>query len=447
MSQNNHKTHPDPLGQPPGPSGPPPFPNPPAGPGIAPDTRRWIIVTIIFVALMLNYIDRVTISFLEKEIKEVFNLNNSGYADIVNVFVICYAIMYVVSGWLIEKFGHGKGRSRFMFGFIMVWSLACGAAAFMRTAFTFGITRAILGAAEPGPYAVLIRVMTEWFPKKLRATAYNISSAGGTVGMVLAAPLLVWLKETYDWHAAFIVPAVLGIIIAFLWLGFYRNPPEAIRAANTGGAGDSVSFSWPQLWRTKTLWGIILIRFISDPVWYFCLFWLPYYLKSPGVGLTEKQVGMFGAIPFLAAAIGSIGAGMASDHLVRKGVNSLRARKIFLTALACLMPVFALTPFIKNPVAVIAIFSLVCAICLTWLFLAPLCLTDTLPSRNTSSALGIAAGLGAIGAMIFNKYAGHAFDTIGPVPIFAIMGFLHLVATCALWPMMRKETPPPAAAA
>jgi ACS family hexuronate transporter-like MFS transporter len=431
---------------------PNPLPDSPARGGITPDVRRWIIVAIIFGALMLSYIDRVTISFLEKEIKEMFNLNNTGYAAVANIFIIFYAIMYPVSGWLIEKFGHGKGVHRFMFGGIMLWSVACGSAVLTRVAWTFGICRAVLGFAEPMAYAVHIRVMTEWFPKKLRATANNISAAGGTIGMVVAAPLLVGLKETYDWRAAFVVPAILGIIIAFLWLAFYRNPSEAIRRENTGGAADSLALTWPQLWRTRTLWGIVLIRFISDPVWYFCLFWLPYYLKHGGAGLSEKQVGMFGFIPFLIAAFGSIGAGMVSDYMVRKGVNALRARKILLTVVACFMPVFSFTPFIRNPAIVIAIFSVVCAVCLTWMFLAAVCLTETLPSRNTSSALGIAAGFGAIGSVIFNQCVGRAFDTIGPVPIFAVMGVLHLIAVGVLWPMMRHETPPgqkprPAAAA
>ena len=415
--------------------------------GIVPDVRRWIIVAIIFFALMLNYIDRVTVAFLEKEIKEMFELNNFGYAVIVNIFIVFYAIMYPVGGWLIGKYGHGKGVRNFMLGAIIVWSLACGAAAFARVAWVFGIFRAVLGSAEPMAYAVHIRVMTEWFPRKLRATANNISAAGGTIGMVVAAPLLVGLKEAYDWRAAFLVPAILGLIVAFLWFIFYRNPPEATRLENTGDAVGAVSFTWPQLWKTKTLWAIILIRFISDPVWYFCLFWLPYYLKTPVVDLTERQVGMYGAIPFFFAAIGSVGAGMVSDYLVRKGMNALRARKVLLTALACCMPVFAITPFIGNPVAVIAIFGLVCAICLTWMFLSAVCLTETLPSRNTSSALGIAAGFGALGSVIFTQCVGWAFDNIGPIPIFAVMGFLHLGATCVLWPMMRKETPPGQAAA
>ncbi|MDF9827857.1 ACS family hexuronate transporter-like MFS transporter [Ereboglobus sp. PH5-5] len=413
-------------------------------PFLKPSLRRWIIVAIIFAAMVLNYIDRVTISFLKDEIQTMFGLDNFGYALIANVFIFFYAIMYPVSGWLIDRFGHGDGVRRFMFGGILVWSSACIAAVFTRVAWTFGACRAVLGAAEPMAYAAQLRAVTEWFPKKLRATANSLCVAGGTIGMVIAAPLLVGLKETYDWRAAFLVPGVLGIVVAVLWFAFYRNPPADVLAENTGeaSAAKGTAFTWPQLWKTRTLWGVILIRFISDPVWYFCLFWLPGYLKS--AGLSEQQVGMFGWIPFLFAALGGIGSGIVSDFMVRSGMAPLRARKVLLTVMAIVMPVFAFTPHIASPVVVIAIFSVVCAICLSWLFNVPVILTETFPTRNVSGVLGISAGFGALGSVIFNLFVGRALDTVGPVPIFAVMGGLHLVAVAVLWTMARKENPPSA---
>ncbi len=408
---------------------------------LIPNRRRWIIVAIIFAAMVLNYIDRVTLSFLEKEIKTLFGLNNIGYAWIANVFIVFYALMYPVSGWLIDRFGRGDGVRRMMCGGIVVWSAACIAAAFTRVAWTFGVCRALLGAAEPMAYAAQLRVVTEWFPKKLRATANSLCVAGGTIGMVVAAPLLVGLKESFDWRAAFIVPGVLGLIVGALWLVFYRNPPPEVLAENTGSVSTAQepAFTWPQLWKTRTLWGVILVRFISDPVWYFCLFWLPGYLKT--AGLTERQVGLFGWIPFLFAAIGGIASGMISDRMVRGGMDPLRARKLMLTAIAVLMPVFALTPHIANPFIVIAIFSLVCAICLSWLFTVPVMMTETFPTRNVSGALGIAAGCGAFGSVLFNFFVGKHLDDANPAAIFTAMAGLHLLASLILWTMARKEKP------
>jgi ACS family hexuronate transporter-like MFS transporter len=412
-------------------------------PVLTPNRRRWVIVAIIFGAMALSYIDRVTVSFLQDEIKAMFKINNVGYACVANVFIFFYAVMYPVSGWMVDRFGACDGVRRLMFGGIVVWSCACIGAAFTRVVWSFGFFRALLGVSEPMAYAAQIRVVTEWFPQKLRATANSLCVAGGTIGMVVAAPLLVGLKETFDWRAAFIVPGALGILVGSLWLVFYRNPPPAMLAENIGVASTArePAFTWPQLWRTRTLWGVILCRFISDPVWYFCLFWLPNYLKT--AGFTEGQVGLFGWIPYLFAALGGIGSGMLSDRMVRGGMVPLRARKLVLAGAAALMPVFALTPHIGNPFCVVGIFSLVCAVCLSWLFSLSVVMAETFPARNVGGVLGIAAGFGAFGSVLFNLFVGKALDTAGLVVIFTVMGGLHLAASVVLWTMTRKENPVP----
>jgi ACS family hexuronate transporter-like MFS transporter len=179
-------------------------------------------------------------------------------------------------------------------------------------------------------------------------------------------------------------------------------------------------------------------------VWYFCLFWLPGYLEENS-GFTSVQVGWFGWIPFMFAAVFGIGSGMISDRLARGGMASLRARKLVCTAAAALMPLCALIPRLGNPLLVVALFSLVCAVCLSWQFAVPVMMTETFPTRNVSGVLGIAAGCGAGGAVVFNFFVGRAFTTIGPVAIFTVMGGLHLLACIVLWTMVRRETPPPAA--
>lgn len=404
---------------------------------IPPNRRRWIIVAIIFGAMMLNYIDRVTISFLKAEIMDMFQLDNLGYGRIASVFTFFYAVMYPVSGWLIDRYGRGDGVRLLMFGGVVVWSFACVSAVFTRVVWTFGASRALLGAAEPMAYAAQIRAITEWFPKKLRATANSLCVAGGTIGMVIAPPILVGLKMAYGWQAVFLVPGVLGLVIAAFWFVIYRNPPAKMLAENIGATASTSepAFGWLELWKTRTLWGVILIRFISDPVWYFCLFWLPGYLKS--VNLSES----FSAIPFLCAAIGGIGSGIISDRMVRAGMAPLRARKLLLTVTAVAMPLFALTPHVSNAVFTIAVFSLVCAICLSWLFNIPVLMSETFPTRNVAGVLGIAAGCGAFGSVLFNEFVGRAFDKGVPASVFAVMGGLHLVASVILWTATRPEKP------
>lgn len=405
---------------------------------LSPLRRRWFILAIIFFAVLLNYIDRQILSILKPTLKVEFGFDDRGYALLVNVFTAGYAIMYPVAGWLVDRFG---ARVVMLTG-IVTWSIACIGAGLTRSFGAFGFFRGLLGIAEPSAFPAQVRVVTMWFPGSLRATANSVSIAGGTLGAVIAPALVAWLALTFNWHAAFFVPGILGLVIAVLWYFVYRDPPPEVVAevASSLPATDDTRFSWPQLWRTQTLWAILLIRFISDPVWYFCLFWLPGYLQENS-GLTLAQVGKVGWIPFLAADIGAIASAMWSDRMVRRGARPLIARKKMLTVMACLVPFCALTPHLPHPYVTLAIFSLVAAGCLSWLFSLSVVIAETFPARNVASVLGIAGGCGAVGAMVFNTFVGEMMSTLGPGRVFAVMAFMHPIVSVLLWVMVRPEKP------
>jgi ACS family hexuronate transporter-like MFS transporter len=223
-----------------------------------------------------------------------------------------------------------------------------------------------------------------------------------------------------------------------LWWLVYRDPPASL-AAETQAAAPG--FRWPELWRTRSLWGILLSRFISDPVWYFCLFWLPGYLQEQS-GLTLAQIGMVGWIPFLAADIGGVGSSLFSDRLVKRGLVPLRARKLTLLGAALVAPVCILTPHLPHPAATLAIFSVVGAVCLTWLFNLGVVVAEAFPAANVGSVWGIAGAFGALGAMFFNTFVGEVMHSVGPAKVFALMAILHPLAIAVLWTLVRKESPP-----
>jgi ACS family hexuronate transporter-like MFS transporter len=303
----------------------------------------------------------------------------------------------------------------------------------------------MLGVFEPIAFPAQLRVVAMWFPGTLRATANSLCVAGSSIGAVIAPPLVAWITLRYGWHAAFIIPGAIGLAVAVCWLLVYRDPPRDVAKSAVdeaaGNAGDA--FTWPQLWKTRSLWGILLCRFISDPVWYFCLFWLPGYLQEQS-GLTLAQIGMVGWIPFLAADLGGVGSAAWSDFLVKRGVTPLRARKVMLTVVAAVAPICMLTPHLPHAAAVLVIFSIVGAVCLSWLFSLSVVIAETFPTANVGSVLGIAAGFGAAGAVVFNSFVGAAMDTVGQVQIFAAMAVLHPLATIVLWSMVRPERPRPA---
>lgn len=402
-----------------------------------PQRQRWWILALIFGAIVLNYVDRQILSILKPDLKQHFGFDDRGYALLVNVFTVAYAAMYPVTGWLVDRFG---ARSVMLLG-IVGWSTACLGAGITRTFGQFAFCRGLLGLAEPTAFPAQLRVVTTWFPGTLRATANSVSVAGGTFGAIVAPPLVAWLALSFNWQMAFIVPGIAGLVIAVFWLAIYRDPPAtALVAAASAECSEPAAFTWSQLWSTRTLWGVLLIRFISDPVWYFCLFWLPGYLRENS-GLTLGEVGRYGWIPFLVADLGGIATAAWSDRMVRRGTEPVRARKRMLTTMAVFAPICVLTPHLPHPAATLAIFSVVAAVCLSWLFSLSVVIAETFPTRNVASVLGIAGGFGAMGAVVFNAFVGDMLATFGPGRVFAAMAFLHPIATLVLWTMTRPERP------
>ncbi len=401
--------------------------------------RRWLILVIIFSAIVLNYVDRQILSILKPTLKHEFGFDDRGYAFLVNMFTIGYAMMYPVAGWLVDRFGP---RIVLLSG-IFAWSAACFGAGLTRSFGAFAWSRGILGLAEPTAIPAQLRVVTIWFPGSLRATVNSVCVAGGTFGAIIAPPLVAWLALNFNWHSAFLIPGLLGLVVAILWKMVYRDPPSEILAE--AGVTDSdgrasPAFAWRRLWRTRSLWGILLIRFVSDPVWYFCLFWLPGYLQENS-GLSLAQVGMVGWIPFLAADLGGIASAAWSDRMVRRGTPPLLARKRMLTAVAFLAPLCVLTPHFPHPAATLVIFSLVAIACLSWLFSLSVVIAESFPAGNAASVLGIAGGFGATGAAVFNAFVGEMITGFGPARVFAAMALMHPIAVALLWTMVRPETP------
>lgn len=388
---------------------------------------------MIFAAFVLNYVDRQIVSVLKPQLQAEFGVGERGYAVLVNVFLACYATSYVVSGWLVDR--HGPGRV--LLAGIGAWSAACMAAAAAGNFVHLAVCRGLLGCAEPLAFPAQLRVVATWFPAHLRGTANSICAAGSTIGAIIAAPVVAGLTVQFGWRAAFLVPGGLGLAVAVWWWRVYRDPPGA---GERGSSHTAATLSSSQLLRSRSLHGLLAARFVSDPVWYFCLFWLPGYLQKES-GLSLGQIGLYGWIPFLVADVGGVGSAMVSDLLVRRGMAPLTARKLTLTTAAVVAPVCVLTTRCDHPVATLAIFSLVGAVCLTWLFGLGVVVAETFPAGNVGTAWGIAGACGTLGAIAFNAFVGDVLESFGPARIFAVMAVLHPLAAVILWLTVRPERP------
>jgi ACS family hexuronate transporter-like MFS transporter len=397
-----------------------------------------MIIAVVFIAIVFNYFDRQIVSVLKPTLKDVYQIDDKGYAFIINIFTFCYAIMYPLAGWLVDRFGV---RLVMFFG-VIGWSLASLGGGIARSVGQFSFFRGMLGLAEPTNFPAQLRVVTIWFPGKLRATANSLCVAGSSIGAIISVPLVTWLEISFGWQMVFVVAGVVGLVIALLWILIYRDPPTHIlqEATETDSITEKPGFQWRELWATRSLYGILLIRFVTDPVWYFCLMWLPGYLREAS-GLTKIEAAQFGWIPYLVADLGAIGTAAWSDYLVRKGRKPLAARKIMLTCVACLAPLCILTPYLPSAIATIAIFSTVAIACLSWLFTISVVVAESFPSKNVASVLGIAGGFGALGAVLFNYFVGQLMGTVGAEKIFIAMAFLHPIGVVILWTMIKPEKP------
>jgi ACS family hexuronate transporter-like MFS transporter len=390
---------------------------------------RWVILGLLFCSTFLNYFDRQTLSVLKPILKEDLHLTDTGYGHLVTIFMVPYIVMYLLSGPLVERLGRRASMSLF----VGVWSLATLMTGFTRSFYQLAACRFVMGAAEPGNFPAALRVVSTWFPANLRGFASSICTAGSALGAVFAPPLIAFIALQHGWRAAFIVPGVVGLLWVVAWWSIYREPKLTVEEA-----AKEVKPAWFQLWRRREVWGILLAGLVSTPVWFFYLFWLPGYLQE-NLGLTLQQVGWLGWIPFLAADLGGIVSGLASDRLIKAGWAPVNARLTVLGTAACLAPVGIFTMHAPHLAVALAIFSLVGLVCQTWFVNIGALITDLFPRTWVASVQGIYGAFGAIGGLAISASVGPVVDRVGYGPVFLVTGLLHVAAFGFLFSLCKNS--------
>lgn len=409
---------------------------------------RWWIISLIFLATLINYIDRLTISVLAPVITRDLGLSNTEFGGVVTWFLLAYTISQSVSGKLYDRVGTRLGFTLS----IVTWSAAAAAHAFARGLTSLSALRFVLGFGEAGNWPGAAKAVAEWFPVRQRAFGMAIFNSGAAIGSIVAPPLIVWLQLRYGWQTTFLVTGALGFFWLALWLVFYQTPDrhrwitDEERALikeepEAGGGGEGAAAApfnpdaaprWRDLLRHRQVWAIVVARFFTDPVWWLYITWLPLYLYSAR-GFSLKEIGLFAWVPYVAADAGSLLGGWASGYLISRGWSVDRARKVVIAAAALLMPAGIFAAFAESPFVALALIALVLFGFQVWINNVQTLPSDFFPRSAVGSVAGLGGTGAGIGAMLFTLGTGWVVDHFSYVPVLVAAGILAPLGTLALF--------------
>lgn len=381
-----------------------------------PRKMRWVVIGFAFLATVLNYIDRQTLSVLAPTLKEECGITDLQYGMIISAFLFAYTLSNGVSGALVDRIGTRLGYALF----VTWWSVAGMLHAVARGPWSFGACRFLLGVGEAGNWPAAVKMVTEWFPPQERTLAAGIFNSGAALGAIVAAPLVAWIAIESGWRAAFLITGGLGFVWVAAWWCICRRqgrawPMEVSPRIALGG-----------LVRTRFLMVFTLSKVFMDPVWYFYIFWIPKWLHST-FGFSLADIGRTAWIPFLTADIGNLAGGFLTGWMIRRRMPVPLARKAGAAVFGLLMTA-----------AIPAIFATTPAQAIAWISVATFGYTgytantlafpaEVYPAGAVGSVWGLASMGSGFGGMLFASLSGWLIERHGYMPVFIGYGLMPLV--------------------
>ncbi len=399
---------------------------------------RWTICALLFLATTINYIDRQILSLIKPILDQELGWSNEDFGIVNSVFQGTYGFGLLFFGWFVDRYGSKIGYAVS----ISAWSFAAIGHALVSTVTGFSIARAALGAGEGGNFPSAIKATAQWFPKRERAFATSIFNAGSNFGPIVAPIIVPWIAFTYGWQMTFVVAGIMGLLWLLLWLPLYNRPEESKQLkdaereyilSDKDETREERKASWLGLLRYRQTWSFIIGKFLTDPVWWFFLIWLPDYFKATR-GLDIKESWIHLVTIYTIITILSIFGGWITGYLTKQGWTVTRARKtgMFIFAL-CVLPVFAVTSV--GDWAAVLLIGLAGAAHQAWSANLFTTVSDMFPKYAVASVIGIGGLAGATGGMIFPIVTGRMLDnfeaagnvTGGYAVLFAICGFAYVI--------------------
>lgn len=408
---------------------------------------RWIVAGLLCAVTIINYIDRQTLSVIAPVLQRPVSEGGLGmtpqeYGSIGFTFLTAYVIGQALGGIAMDKLG-----TRIGFAVILTWwSLATICHRFANSVFGFAFWRAMLGLGEAGNWPGAIKSISEWFPKTERGFATAIFNLGSSTGAIVAPPLVVWILNHYGWRNVFVLAGSIGFLWLIAWLWFYRLPRqhplitsgelqhiESGQETTAAASGErAAKLPWLSLLRYRQVWGMVVPRFLTEPVWWFYLLWLPTYLaRERGLTLSLGQIGLAAAVPYITADLGCLFGGGMSSWLVRRGWSVNRARKTVMVFSAFLMPVALFVMKAPSAWAAVALISVATFSHQSWSTNMLTLPADIFPPRVVGSVTGI-QGLSIAASAIAQLTIGYVVAAYSYGPVFMVAGLLHPTAAIVL---------------
>ncbi len=383
---------------------------------------RWVVCGLLFLATTINYMDRQILGLLAPVLEKVIGWSETDYGHIVIAFQAAYAIGQVGSGWFIDRWGTKRGYSVS----IVVWSIAAAAHAAARSVFGFGVARFALGLGEAGNFPAAIKTVAEWFPKKERALATGLFNSGSTVGAIVAPLVVPPLALAFGWQAAFIALGVAGIVWLIVWALVFNTPERSPRCSreelayirsDDAAQGDADApvgepLGWGRLLGHRQTWAYNIQSLCVQPIWWFYLFWLPKFFVSH-FGLELQKSGQFLAVTYTMSMIGSIGAGLLSARLLRRGWSVNASRKTALLACALLTVPMTVVSHVQSVWLATALIGLTLAGMQGWASNAYTIVSDLFPKRAVASVVGLGSACGSAAAIVLAEVVGNVLQRTG----------------------------------
>jgi MFS transporter, ACS family, hexuronate transporter len=410
---------------------------------------RWVILALIFFGTTFNYIDRIVISILKDDLQKTYSISEPQWGYIAGAFAIVYAFGQILSGRLLDLIGTRAG-----YGLAMIaWSLCAMATALGCGPVSFSIFRGCLGFSESPSFPAAAKVCAEWFPRRQRAFAFGFVNAGANMAAIITPLVVPWLALRFGWQAAFVWTGSMGLVLAAVWITLFRRPeahpwvsPKELALIKSDPPEAPVKLPWREMVKYRQTWVFAVGKLFTDSIWWFFLTWIPGILAKPPYNLDLKNIGLPLVMIYLMADLGSVGGGLLSSLMIRRGASVNVARKMTMLICGTMALPIMFVPMNHNVWVVVLLIGLATAGHQGFSSnLYTLC-SDMFPTRLVASIAGFGGFFGYVSASLFQPFTGYwvqymgdnhpeypALKWAGPffcaaVAYLTALGFMHLLS-------------------